>query len=127
MADDKRPTLADLEAAGYEIGQMVAALASGALRGMADYNAAPPAPELTEDRTEPPEKTRIADCRACWCDDCRKLEECEATSAIMNPNGIKDGIRPNPCIGCQDGWRFMPKESEPDCGSYEPADQPNNG
>lgn len=72
----------------------------------------------------PTDKTMISDCRACWCDSCAHIEQCE----VMNvEDGEPDGIRPNPCIGCLDGMRGMPKENSPACGAYEEFDGCNNG
>jgi hypothetical protein len=57
-----------------------------------------------------PAKTRIAECRRCWCDQCDKMEGCEMF----------------PCHGCGDGTRFMPCEEER-CGEFAQSAAPNNG
>lgn len=120
MANDKI-TLEDFEAAGYAAGQMVAAFMRGAFRGLADYEEPEEPADTAPD--EAPEKTRIADCRACWCNSCSSIETCDTIRADEEP----DGIRPNPCVGCLDGMRLMPREAEPACGEYVEFEGENNG
>ena len=79
------------------------------------------APELV-DSAEPEMKTRIADCRACWCDDCGRIEACARHLYGATP----DGIATAPCVGCKDGMRFRPKELKADC-EYTPGDGLNHG
>lgn len=79
------------------------------------------APVLAEEKPEP-KKTRIADCRACWCDDCANIETCERHLDGETP----DGIIPAPCARCKDGMRFKPKEREPGC-EYREGDGQNHG
>ena len=75
-----------------------------------------------EEEEEPELKTEIQDCRACWCDACAKIEDCQ-----QHRDGAKpDGIRPFPCIGCLNGMRFKPREEAP-CEEYEEAAGYNNG
>lgn len=70
-----------------------------------------------------PQKTDIADCKACWCNTCAKIENCP----LDDGSGDPDGLRPYPCVGCVDGIRYSPKEGEPDCGAYEEFDGENYG
>lgn len=120
MSENKGYGLEEMEAAGYEIGLMIGAIVRGALRGLADYeaqNAAlEPADQLVErDEPAPPlEKTRLADCRACWCDTCAAIMECEN----IRPGFQPDGETPLPCVGCYDGARCMPQDNPPTCGGY---------
>lgn len=118
----------ELSAAGYAAGRAFALLFDGMSRGIADGFAELAAEaggvELVNggEDEEPELKTDIRDCRACWCDTCAKLEDCE-----MHRDGEKaDGLRPLPCIGCVNGLRFRPKEEEP-CEEYEEAAGFNNG
>lgn len=118
----------ELSAAGYAAGRAFALLFDGMSRGIADGFAELAAEaggvELVNggEDEEPELKTDIRDCRACWCDTCAKLEDCE-----LHRDGEKaDGIRPLPCIGCVNGLRFRPKEEEP-CEEYEEAAGFNNG
>ena len=67
-------------------------------------------------------KTEIGDCRGCWCDQCAKLEEC----VHMREGELPDGIRPFPCIGCENGMRFKPREEER-CADFEQGEGLNNG
>lgn len=70
----------------------------------------------------PAVKTEIGDCRGCWCDQCAKLEEC----VHMREGALPDGIRPFPCIGCENGMRFKPHEAER-CADFEQGEGFNNG
>ena len=70
----------------------------------------------------PPIKTEIGDCRGCWCDRCANIEACESTLE----GALPDGIRPFPCLGCENGMRFMPEEEAP-CDFFKEADSRNNG
>lgn len=115
----------DLTAAGYSAGRAFALLFDGFARGMAEGFAGLEAGgvELVgngESDTE--EKTDIRDCRACWCDVCARLEECQKHREDEEP----DGVRPSPCAGCANGMRFKPKERPP-CDEYEQAAGNNYG
>ena len=117
---------------GFDLAHACAAVADAFARGVADGLTAH-AQELAAEAggvemvnggedEEQELKTDIRDCRACWCDTCAKLEDCE-----MHRDGEKaDGLRPLPCIGCVNGLRFKPKEEEP-CEEYEEAAGFNNG
>ena len=111
--------VAAFEAIGYEVGQAFAAYMRGFTAGLADAYVAPPE-NVTENSTtddgEPAErvKTRIEDCRACWCNTCAEILNCENIREGWQP----DGERPNPCVGCFDGMRFTPKEKAAFCGGY---------
>ena len=119
----------DLTTAGYSAGRAFALLFDGFSRGIADgfaEMAAGGGLELVnsedDEDGEAEMKTDIRDCRACWCDTCAKLEECE-----KHRDGTKwDGIRPFPCIGCLNGMRFRPRDKEP-CEEYTEAAGFNNG
>lgn len=110
----------------YDAGRKTALAANAFLQGFADVFAAIPAAggvELVEDGDEEPDaKTNIADCRACWCDTCGKLEDCTSS----RDGAEADGIRPLPCVGCVNGLRFRPKEKKP-CADYKPIAGFNNG
>ena len=116
-------------ALGYDLARALAVMGDAFARGMAGGFADVAAPagggvELVHDEEdeEPELKTDIRDCRACWCDTCTKLEDCQ-----QHRDGAKpDGIRPFPCIGCLNGMRFRPQEETP-CEEYEEAAGNNNG
>ena len=107
-----------IEAMGYEAGQMAAAQLVGMLRGFADglssyglSDIAEAAANVTDiGADEEPErdiKTAISDCRNCWCNTCANLEDC----IDCPPDGWEvQSLTPYPCIGCNDGKRFMPKD-----------------
>lgn len=58
-----------------------------------------------------------ADCKACWCNSCAKLEYCG-----RGRRDVKIGkLRPLPCEDCHEGMRFKPME-EPCCPYYENVD-----
>lgn len=52
----------------------------------------------------------LKDCANCWCKDCADLNQCKVD---LNYN-----IRPMPCVGCNLGMRFMPKENPP-CNEFK--------
>lgn len=113
---------------GWEFAGAMSTAAEAFARGLADGFAGVRADaggvELVNDGEddEPELKTDIRDCRACWCDTCGKLEECE-----KHRDGAKwDEIRPFPCIGCFNGMRFKPTDEEP-CAEYTEAAGFNNG
>ena len=122
MENNKATNLEIHEAIGYEAGQIAAAHLVGALRGFADgleslgYSPlAEAAANVTEISTtpgdgqadEPEGKTRIEDCRACWCNTCANIEDC-----IDAPEGWQRGVlRPYPCADCADGRMYMPKNT----------------
>lgn len=119
-------------AAGYDLAHAIAVMlnefARGVSNGLADGFAGLAAEgggvELVNngEDEEPELKTDIRDCRACWCDTCAKLEDCE-----KHRDGAEaDGLRPFPCIGCLNGMRFKPQEEEP-CDDYIKCDGNNNG
>ena len=113
---------------GYSAGRAVAVLVDSFIQGLADGRAELAAPaggvELVQEDTdeETYTKTERKDCRACWCDACAKIEDCQQRRDGARP----DGIRPFPCIGCLNGMRFKPREEEP-CEEYEQAAGYNNG
>ena len=78
--------------------------------------------ETEEGLKRPSVKTEIGDCRRCWCDRCANIEACTSTLEGELP----DGIRPFPCLGCENGMRFMPEEEAP-CDFFKEADSRNNG
>ncbi|NBI19123.1 hypothetical protein, partial [Neglectibacter sp. 59] len=94
-------------ALGYDLARALAvmgdAFARGLAGGFADMAAPAGGVELvhSEEDEEPELKTEIRDCRACWCDACAKLEDCQQRRDGAKP----DGIRPFPCIGCLNGMR----------------------
>ena len=51
-----------------------------------------------------------------------RLEECEKIREGFTP----DGVRPSPCVGCENGMRFKPCE-EPQCEEFVQGDGLNNG
>ena len=97
-----------LEEAGAALGFMFAALFRGFQAGMAEQECSV--------------KTEIADCRKCWCDQCARLEECDRIREGFTP----DGVRPFPCVGCENGMRFKPCE-EPQCEEFVQGEGLNNG
>lgn len=116
-------------ALGYDLARALAVMGDAFARGIAGGFADMAAPagggvELVQEDTdeETYTKTEIKDCRACWCDTCAKLENCQQRRDGAKP----DGIRPFPCIGCLNGMRFRPKE-ETQCEEYEEAAGNNNG
>lgn len=59
---------------------------------------------VTDDEAD--NKTRLGDCKTCWCNTCANIERC-----LKAPEGQEFfGARPFPCVGCTDGRRYMPKE-----------------
>lgn len=110
---------------GYSAGRALAALLDGFIQGLADGRTelagGMGGVELVQD-DEPELKTDIRDCRACWCDTCGKLEECQK----CRNGSLPDGLRPLPCIDCVNGIRFMPKEKQP-CPEYIEGESCNNG
>lgn len=93
-----------------------------ALKAMRKGDVPETAPELVADDGAVPGKTRIADCRGCWCDDCADIEKCWRHYKGQQPRLDT----PYPCVGCMDGMRFRPKEDEPDCEYREGGGQ-NHG
>lgn len=116
--------------AGLGIGYAFAPFFRGILEGVEDYTIEQAAREMQEehDAQEAEEgrersvKTEIGDCRKCWCDQCARLEECEKIREGFTP----DGVRPSPCVGCENGMRFKPCE-EPQCEEFVQGDGLNNG
>lgn len=116
-----------LEEAGAALGFAFAALMKGFQAGMDAYEIVEEENAIREIRNEeeekkPSVKTEIGDCRKCWCDQCAKLEECEKIREGFAP----DGIRPFPCIGCENGMRFKPCE-EARCEDFIQGEGLNNG
>lgn len=116
-------------ALGYDLARALAVMGDAFARGVAGGFADMAAPagggvELVQEDTdeETYTKTEIKDCRACWCDACAKIEDCQQCRDGARP----DGIRPFPCIGCLNGMRFKPREEKP-CEEYEQAAGYNNG
>ena len=106
-------------ALGYDLARAMAVMGDAFARHPAGDGV-----ELVQEDTdeETYTKTEIKDCRACWCDACAKLEDCQ-----QHRDGAKPaGIRPFPCIGCLNGMRFKPREEAP-CEEYEEAAGCNNG
>ncbi len=99
--------------AGEYIGFAIAALSKGILAGIENYNIMEAASDFEEVQTkeEPLKrssiKTNIGDCRQCWCDQCARLESCSMTKE----GALPDGVRPFPCVDCENGMRFRPKEN----------------
>lgn len=117
--------------AGLGIGYAFAPFFRGILEGVEDYTIEQAAREMQEEHDaqeaeeglkRPVEKTLIGDCRKCWCDQCARLEECEKIRESFTP----DGVRPSPCVGCENGMRFKPCE-EPQCEEFVQGDGLNNG
>lgn len=114
--------------AGEYIGYAFAALFRGIVDGMEAFDMAEAAHDIEEvHETEEPlkrpsAKTEIGDCRRCWCDQCAKLEQC----THIREGELPDGIRPFPCIGCENGMRFMPCEAE-QCADFVQGEGLNNG
>ena len=106
-------------ALGYDLAHAMAVMGDAFARGLAGGFA-----DMVNDGEgdEPELKTDIQDCRACWCDACAKLEECQKHRDGAKP----DGIRPLPCIGCVNGLRFKPREEAP-CENYIKYESYNNG
>lgn len=121
----------DLEAArevGWLFGTMANAFIQGFKEGFDDFEFIKAEEETNEvhetgeETSRPAVKTEISDCRACWCDQCAKLEKCKR----MREGAVPDGIRPSPCIGCENGMRFKPCEAER-CDEFEQGEGFNNG
>lgn len=117
--------------AGLGIGYAFAPFFRGLLQGVEDYEIEQAARDMQEERDameaeeglkRPLHKTEIGDCRKCWCDQCARLEECEKIREGFTP----DGVRPSPCVGCENGMRFKPCE-EPQCEEFVQGDGLNNG
>lgn len=114
--------------AGENIGFLFGALIRGILDGVEAFELAAAARDIEEmHETEsglkrPAIKTEIGDCRGCWCDQCAKLEEC----VHIREGELPDGIRPFPCVGCENGMRFKPCEVER-CADFEQGEGFNNG
>lgn len=116
--------------AGLGIGYAFAPFFRGLLQGVEDYEVESAAREIMEEndaiaemrKKEHRQKTEISDCRKCWCDQCARLEECEKIREGFTP----DGVRPSPCVGCENGMRFKPCE-EPQCEEFVQGDGLNNG
>lgn len=117
--------------AGLGIGYAFAPFFRGILEGVEDYTIEQAAREMQEEHDaqeaeeglkRPVEKTLIGDCRKCWCDQCARLEECEK----IREGFTLDGVRPSPCVGCENGMRFKPCE-EPQCEEFVQGDGLNNG
>ena len=115
-----------------EIGWLCGALANAFLKGFEegfeDYesvaaeNDIKDIHEKEEGLKRPQEKTEIGDCRRCWCDQCARLEKCE----LLRGGELMDGIRPFPCVGCENGMRFKPCEAER-CADFIQGEGFNNG
>ncbi|EQB20045.1 hypothetical protein UNSWDHB_2631 [Dehalobacter sp. UNSWDHB] len=102
---------------GHALGFMFGALVQGFIDGKADFEGAyeeAHAPIADEEEKLERVKTEIADCRTCWCDSCQRIEECE----LHLEGQLPDGIRPFPCLGCENGMRFRPREKE-QCHIYK--------
>lgn len=121
----------DLEAVqevGWLFGVLANAFIKGFEEGFEDFEFAKAEDEIKEVyETEsglkrPAVKTEISDCRSCWCDQCAKIEDC----VHMRDGAVPDGIRPFPCIGCENGMRFKPCEGER-CADFEQGEGFNNG
>lgn len=113
--------------AGFDLAHSMAAAVDAFARGLYDgfteQAAEAGGVELVNDGDGEPElKTDIQDCRSCWCDVCGRIEKCEKHREGAEP----DGLRPLPCIGCVNGFRFKPREKRP-CADYLPIDGNNNG
>lgn len=117
MAENDRIKPEDFSTLGYEMGRMAAAFIDGFIKGYADHKTAvdTPAPDPVEEQEAEPEETQISICRACWCNTCAKLEECDAFPAS------NDGIKPPPCAACPDNEEapLMPRSTPAECGTYE--------
>lgn len=116
-----------LEEAGAALGFAVAALIRGFQAGMDAYEmmaeeAAIHEIRKAEEERECSVKTEIGDCRKCWCDQCANLETC----VHIREGELPDGIRPFPCIGCENGMRFKPCE-ETKCEDFVQGEGLNNG
>lgn len=113
---------------GQEIGLAAGAIYDGIMAGLEAWELAKAAEdvrivhETEEGLRQPSEKTAVGDCRKCWCDRCANIEQCES----LLEGALPDGVRPFPCVGCEDGMRFMPEE-EPPCEFFKEAKSRNNG
>ena len=113
---------------GWLFGALANAFLQGFEEGFEDYECVKTEDEIKtvheteEGLKQPKAKTEIGDCRKCWCDRCKKLETCEKT----REGELPDGIRPFPCLGCENGMRFMPIEEAP-CEDFEQGEGLNNG
>lgn len=105
---------------GWLCGALANAFMQGFKEGFEDYefvkaeNDIKDIHEKEEGLKRPAVKTEIGDCQKCWCDQCAKLEEC----VNMREGEAPDGIRPFPCVGCDNGLRFQPCEAER-CADFE--------
>ena len=107
------PSLEVIEEMGYAFGR-------GFFKAFAEYEAdtIEAAASVTETitPTERDEKTRIADCKTCWCNTCLQIENC-----INEPlQHVIKSSTPFPCEGCLDGMRYMPMSDNPEYGKDKP-------
>lgn len=119
---------------GLGIGYAFAPFVRGLLRGLEEFEIEEAARDIQEENDairqeqadetlkRPADKTRIGDCRKCWCNQCGNIEECES----IREGSLPDGIRPFPCVDCADGLRFMPTE-EPPCDFFKKGNSVNYG
>lgn len=113
---------------GWLFGALANAFMQGFNEGFEDYEAVAAENEIKavheteEGLKRPAVKTEIGDCRKCWCDQCAQLDTCEH----IREGELPDGIRPFPCIGCENGMRFMPCEADK-CGDFVQGAGLNNG
>lgn len=113
---------------GRGIGYAFAPLFRGVLEGVEDYAIEQAALDLQKEHDAHKEseqsakKTRIDDCRKCWCDQCAKLDRCEH----LREGTAADENRPLPCAGCGNGMRFQPCEEER-CADFVQGAGYNNG
>jgi len=116
--------------AGLGIGYAFAPFFRGILEGIEDYTIEQAARDIQQERDAQEaeeglrraQKTDIADCRKCWCDQCAVIESC----THIREKELPDGIHAFPCVGCADGMRFKPCE-EAKCEDFVQGNGYNNG
>lgn len=110
--------------AGVGVGYAFAQFFRGLHAGVEEFELEQAALKLQSDDCDaaPPEKTNIAECRACWCDRCAEIERCDH----RRDGAAKTKDAPNPCAGCVDGMRLFPIERPP-CPDFREGGGFNHG
>lgn len=98
----------DIEAAGEALGVMYAALMKGFKKGVDAMQDIYKEQRSEEDTADSEDQYKTTDCINCWCNECEEIDQCE--------DKLNNNIRPMPCVGCNHGMRFMPKEKPPCIG-----------
>lgn len=117
---------------GYSLGVLFVSLARGFMDALQDAQGMHEGDPDDEGDIKPPSvKTQIEDCRACMCDACRLIETCKLHLPGVDIYKAEYEDIPTPCIGCKNGMRFRPEESDtfPAECKYEPHEngERNNG